>query len=88
LDDCRFSYKFDNEDWSDWSDATVISRASLSEGNHYFMVRSAKDLNKDGILQLEEVDPTPALRTWTISVSGLLKPPVQPEKPVKIREEE
>jgi len=88
LDDCQFSYKFDNGSWSDWSDATLVSRTSLSEGNHYFIVRSAKDLNKDGILQLEEVDPTPALRTWTISVSGLLKPSVQPEKPVKIREEE
>ncbi len=88
LEDCQFSYKFDNQEWSDWSSSTLVNRAGLSEGNHYFMVRSARDLNKDGILQLEEVDPTPALRTWTISVSGLLRPPVQPEKPVKIREEE
>ena len=88
LPDCQFSYKFDNEDWSDWSGNISIDKAGLAEGNHYFMVRSAKDLNKDGLFQLDEVDPTPALRVWTISLTGALKPPTEPEKPVKHWEEE
>ena len=52
------------------------------------MVKAAKDLNQDGILQLDEVDPTPAFRVWTVSLTGLLKPPAEPEKPIKIWEEE
>lgn len=83
LEDCSFSYKFDNEDWSDWSSSFSLSKANLAEGNHYFMVKAAKDLNKDGIFQLDEVDPTPALRVWTVSFTGALKPPAQPEKPIK-----
>ena len=88
LSDCQFSYKFDNEEWSDWSTQLTLERSGLSEGNHYFMVRSAKDLNKDSLLQLDEVDPTPALRVWTISFSGVLKPPAEPEEPIKHWEEE
>ena len=85
LDGCQFSYKFDNEDWSDWSGTDSVSRAGLNEDNHYFMVRAAKDLNRDGVFQLDEVDPTPALRVWII---GTFKPPAEPEKPIKIWEEE
>ena len=88
LSDCQFSYKFDNEEWSDWSTQLTLERSGLSEGNHYFMVRSAKDLNKDSLLQLDEVDLTPALRVWTISFSGVLKPPAKPEEPIKHWEEE
>ncbi|MBL7070539.1 MAG: hypothetical protein ISS27_03610, partial [Candidatus Omnitrophica bacterium] len=47
LDDCQFSYKFDNENWSDWSSEISISKTNLSEGNHYFTVKAAKDLNRD-----------------------------------------
>jgi hypothetical protein len=85
---CQFSYKFDNEDWSEWSGTDSVSRSGLSEDNHYFAVRAAKDLNQDGVLQQDEVDPTPALRVWTVSFSGLLKPPAEPEKPIKHWEEE
>jgi len=88
LDDCQFSYKFDNGVWSDWSADTSATASGLLEGNHYFTVRAAKDLNKDDLLQIDEVDPTPALRVWTISFTGLLKPPAQPEKPIKVWEEE
>lgn len=88
LDGCQFSYKFDNEDWSDWSGSASISRTDLPEGNHYFMVRAAKDLNKDSVFQLDEVDPTAALRVWTVSFTGALKPPLQPEKPILHWEEE
>ncbi|MBN2097436.1 MAG: hypothetical protein JW714_03030 [Candidatus Omnitrophica bacterium] len=88
LDQCQFSYKFDEQDWSDWSTALSIDEAGLSEGNHYFMVRSAKDLNSDGLLQLDEIDPTPASRVWTVSFTGALKPSSEPEKPIKLWEEE
>ncbi len=88
LSDCQFSYKFDNEEWSAWSAAITVQKSGFADGNHYFMVRSAKDLNQDGLLQLDEVDPTPALRVWTISSSGLLKPKLIPEKPVKRWEED
>jgi len=88
LNDCQFSCKFDNQDWSDWSGDTTLSGTDFPEGNHYFTVRSAKDLNRDGLLQLDEVDSTPALRVWTVSFSSALKPPAKPEKPVKHWEEE
>ncbi|MFH1244874.1 MAG: hypothetical protein V1662_00125 [Candidatus Omnitrophota bacterium] len=88
LSGCQFSYKFDNEDWSDWFSAAFAAKTALPEGNHYFIVRAACDLNKDGQLQLDEVDPTPALRVWTISVSGALKPMGKPEKPIKYWREE
>ena len=88
LSDCKFSYKFDDEDWSDWSSSMSVNKGGLSEGNHYFMVRAAKDLNKDNLLQLDEVDPTPALRVWTVSFTGALKPPSEPDRPIKHWEEE
>lgn len=88
LDDCQFSYKFDNEEWSDWSVETSIQKSGLAEGNHYFMIRAAKDLDRDGLLQIDEVDPTPALRVWTISSTGLLKPSLKPERPIRRWEEQ
>ena len=63
----------------------VEGKARLAQ---QIMVKAAKDLNQDGILQLDEVDPTPAFRVWTVSLTGLLKPPAEPEKPIKIWEEE
>ncbi len=65
------------------SDETI-----LIEGNHYFMVRAAKDLNQDSILQLDEVDPTAAMRVWSIGPAGIYQPPTTPEKPIKYWEEE
>jgi len=88
LSGSQFSYKVDDGEWSDWSGETMINQSALDDGNHYFMVKAAKDLNQDSILQLEEVDPTPALRVWTISTSGALKPSLEPERPVKYRLEE
>lgn len=88
LDGCQFSYKFDDADWSEWVTSVSAEQLSLAEGNHYFMVRAAKDLNQDGLLQLDEVDPTAALRVWTISLTGALKPPSEPEKPIIHWEEE
>ncbi len=88
LDGCQFSYKFDNQDWSEWTTSVSAESLSLAEGNHYFMVRAAKDLNQDGLLQLDEVDSTPALRVWTISFTGALKPPIEPEKPIRHWEKE
>lgn len=88
LSGSQFSYKFDDGEWSEWSANLIVNQSDLTEGNHYFMVKAAKDLNQDGILQLDEVDQTPALRVWTISITGVLKPPTEPEKPVKYRLEE
>jgi hypothetical protein len=63
---CVFSYKLDNLDWSGWSTSKETSFSGLSEGNHYFSVKSAFDLNQDGKISIDEEDATPSQWVWTI----------------------
>ena len=79
---CVFSYAFDNEEWSGWTNATTASAGGLSFGNHYFRVKAAKDVNGEAGIQLDEEDPSPAERTWIVGVEpslfGLPKgPPIK-----------
>lgn len=67
---CQFSYKLDNLDWSQWSAASAASFTGLSEGNHYFYVKSAFDLNGDAKLTIDEEDATPAQWVWNIKTTG------------------
>jgi hypothetical protein len=75
-----FSWKFDDEPWSAWSDKNTALKENLSEGNHYFLVKAGKDLNNNGSIDPEEQDPTPAQRTWTVRTTA---PSVAPQKPIK-----
>ncbi|MCX5692692.1 MAG: hypothetical protein NTX47_03300 [Candidatus Omnitrophica bacterium] len=88
VEDCIFRWKFDDEEWSDWSKDTSVARKDFKEGNHYFKVQAAKDVNKNSKIDLDEIDPSPAERTWTISEKGVLKPEPEKKKPFKFWKEE
>lgn len=70
---CVFSYAFDHEAWSAWSEAGSATAESLSDGNHYFRVRAARETNGLPGIQDDETDPSPAERTWAV---GLEPPPL------------
>jgi hypothetical protein len=88
VDDCVFRWKFDDEEWSGWSKDTSISRKDFKEGNHYFKVQAAKDVNKNTKIDLDEIDPSPGERTWTISEKGILRPEPEKNKRFKFWKEE
>jgi hypothetical protein len=70
---CLFSYKLDNQDWSAWAVSTEASFSGLYEGNHYFSVKAAVDLNGEGQITIDEEDPTPAQWVWTVKSRGMLE---------------
>ncbi|MFA5388140.1 MAG: hypothetical protein WC312_00095 [Candidatus Omnitrophota bacterium] len=88
VEDCLFRWKFDDEEWSGWVKDTSVTRKDLKEGNHYFKVQSAKDVNKNTKIDLDEMDPSPAERTWTISEKGAVKPVPEKKKPFRFWKEE
>lgn len=67
---CVFSYAFDSESWSEWSEESTVTRAELPFGNHYFKVKAAKETNGQNGIQPDEEDPTPSERTWIIGVES------------------
>jgi hypothetical protein len=88
VEDCVFRWKFDDEEWSVWSKDTSVTRKDLKDGNHYFKVQAAKDVNKNTKIDLDEIDPAPAERTWTVSEKGVIKPESEKKKPFKFWKEE
>lgn len=88
VEDCVFRWKFDDEEWTDWSKDTSVARKDLKDGNHYFKVQAAKDVNKNTKIDIDEMDPAPAERTWTISEKGVIKPEPEKKKPFKFWKEE
>lgn len=64
---CLFSFRLDNGVWSDWSSSSEAHFSGLSEGNHYFYVKSGFDLNADRQITIDEEDPTPSQWVWTMS---------------------
>lgn len=88
LDGCVFRWKFDNEEWTNWSIETSVSKKGLADGNHYFKVQAAKDVNKNTKIDPDEIDPVPAERTWTISEKGEIKPEIPKKKPFRFWKEE
>ncbi len=88
VDDCSFRWKFDDEDWSDWSKETSVTKKDMKDGNHYFKVQAAKDVNKNGSIDIDEIDPTPAERTWTVNEKGVIKPEPEKKKPFRFWKEE
>jgi hypothetical protein len=67
-----FSYQFDKEEWSDFTSEVTVTRENLPLGNHYFKVKAAYDANGNEVIDEEEIDPTPAQRTWIITETGSL----------------
>ncbi len=74
--DCVYAVAFDAEDWSAWSADTSATRIDLPFGNHYFRVKSAREMNGTPGIQPDEEDPSPAQRMWIIGVepSSLVVP--------------
>jgi hypothetical protein len=66
LDEALFSYKLDGQNWTDWAQDTTANFSGLAPGNHIFSVKSAKDMNGDGTISLDEEDLLPAQWTWII----------------------
>jgi len=60
----QYSYRMDNEPWSEWTSATELVLNELPDGAHIFMVR-ARDA-------AGQADPTPAIRRFIVAVN----PPV------------
>ncbi|MDD4909315.1 MAG: hypothetical protein PHR44_01355 [Candidatus Omnitrophica bacterium] len=63
---CVFSFRLDDAQWSGWASAAQASFSGLAEGNHYFLVKSAFDLDSDGVITIDEEDATPAQWVWAI----------------------
>lgn len=77
-----YATQLDTEEWSAWAPVAEVTKTTLAPGNHYFKVKAGKDANGNGQIDLDEEDPTPAERTWTVGVSG--EPSGAPtEQPVK-----
>jgi hypothetical protein len=88
VDGCVFRWKFDDEEWSDWSSENSVTKEDLAQGNHYFKVQAAKDVNNNGKIDADEMDPVPEERTWTISEKGIVKPEPAKKKPFRFWKEE
>jgi len=86
VSDGVFRWKFDGEEWSDWSSETSVKREELPDGNHYFKVQAAKDVNNNGEIDPDEIDPVPEERTWTIGEA--VKPEMPKKKPFRFWKEE
>jgi len=66
----------------------MVSKKDLKDGNHYFKVQAAKDVNKNDKVDVDEIDPSPAERTWTINEKGAVTPEPEKKKPFKFWKEE
>ena len=62
-----FSYRMDDLGWSEWSLENNVKFENLTFGNHYFQVKTGKDLDGDGQISQAEEDLTPAFWIWTIA---------------------
>mgnify|MGYP005623159235 CR=1 FL=1 len=85
---CVFRWKFDDEEWSEWSTKSSARKEGLSEGNHYFKVQAAKDVNNNGEIDADEIDPVPEERTWTVNFKGNIKPETEKKRPFRFWKEE
>ncbi|MBU4346414.1 MAG: hypothetical protein KKH29_03690 [Candidatus Omnitrophica bacterium] len=70
---CLFSFRLDDQGWSEWSSSSEAQFSDLVDGNHYFYVKSGFDLNGDGQISIDEEDSTPAQWPWTIKTEGYLE---------------
>ena len=86
VDGCVFRWKFDDEEWSDWSSDTSVEMENLADGNHYFKVRAAKDVNNNGEIDADEIDPVPEERTWTIG--DIARPDMPKKRPFRFWKKE
>ncbi len=73
LDKCYYSYSLDGGKWSKWSKEDSVLLVNLAPGRHVFSVRASADVNHNHVIDEEEIDPTPAQRTWFVGELGLLK---------------
>jgi len=86
IDNSSFQYKFDNADWSEFSTESTVTFNDLSAGNHYFQVRAGIDLDNNGTIEVDEIDPSPASVSWTIGTLSTV--PFEAKQPIRYYKEE
>jgi len=76
-----FQYKIDNQAWTAFGSDVTAFFSGLEVGNHYFQVRSGLDLDNNGTIDPDEIDPSPAVVSWTVgSVSTV---PIETKQPIR-----
>lgn len=81
ISNSKFQYKLDTNDWADFTEEISAFFESLPEGNHYFQVRAGVDLDNSGAIDISEIDPSPAVVSWT--VGSLSTVPFEAKQPIR-----
>jgi len=76
-----YQYKIDNEEWTEFSSDATAFFSDLVVGNHYFQVRAGIDLDDNGTIDIDEVDASPAVVSWTIGTISTM--PVETKQPIR-----
>jgi len=82
----QFQFKIDDGSWSTFAEDLSAFFESLPEGNHYFQVRAGLDLDNNGDIDEDEIDPSPAGVSWTIG--SLTTVPFEPKQPIRYYKKE
>ncbi len=81
ISNSKFQYKLDTGEWMDFTEESAAFFENLPEGNHYFQVRAGIDLDNSGVIDISEIDPSPAVVSWTVgSLSAI---PFETKQPIR-----
>ena len=81
ISNSQFQYKLDTNDWVEFTEESAAFFEDLPVGNHYFQVRAGIDLDNSGIIEINEIDPSPAVVSWT--VGSLSAVPFEAKQPIR-----
>ncbi|MBU1862452.1 MAG: Ig-like domain repeat protein [Candidatus Omnitrophica bacterium] len=86
ISESKFQYKLDDDEWTDFTEEIAALFEELEEGNHYFQVRAGIDLNNNGTIEEYEIDPSPAIVSWTIGTLSTI--PFEAKQPIRYYKKE